>query len=106
MKLNVFLFAGILLLSGCGKIVTDIDFEWAKIWTSPTYPEHQLTIDFDGSAVFKHKNGKTYTGTARYKDRILRIGTKKFIVNQTPTYYGPPLNRWSIQIDNIQMLRY
>jgi hypothetical protein len=101
-----FFIVALAMCCGCGKNAVDIEPEWAKIWTSSANPAHTLTIDFDGKAVFVHKSGKTYEGTARYKDHVMSIGTKKFVVTQTPTYFGPPLNRWSIEIDNMQMLRY
>jgi hypothetical protein len=93
-------------LSGCSKRAVDIDPEWAKVWTSSSNPAYTLTIDFDGKAVFVHKSGETFQGVARYEHPVMKIGTKKFVVTQTPTYFGPPLNRWSIEIDNMQMLRY
>ena len=102
----LFILFLVTLISSCGKKAVEIDPEWAKVWTSSSNPAHTLTIDFNGKAVFVHKSGKTYKGMARYKDHILSIGTNKFIVLQTPTYFGPPLNRWSIEIDNMQMLRY
>ena len=101
-----FLLFTAVFLFGCGKKAVEIDPEWAKKWTSSSNPAYTLTIDFDGKAVFVHSSGKTFKGKAYLRDHIMKIGTRKFIVTQFPTYFGPPLNRWSIEIDNMQMLRY
>jgi hypothetical protein len=106
MKFLLPLITLVLLTSlSCGKKAVEIDFEWAKKWTYAYGSQYSLNIDFDGKAVFITKTG-TYSGYARLKGNVLTIGRGKFIVLQHPTYFGPPLNRWSIEVDNLQLLRY
>ena len=106
MKLLFPLIMLVLITSySCGKKAVEIDPEWAKEWTYAYGSQYSLNIDFDGKAVFISKKG-TFKGYARLKDNVLTIGNGKFLVLQHPTYFGPPLNRWSIEVDNLQFLRY
>ena len=106
MKMLFPLLILILLTSySCAKKAVEIDPEWAKDWTYAYGSQYYLHIDADGTAVFVTKSG-TFRGYARLKEKVLSIGRGKFRVSQSPTYFGIPLNRWSIEVDNLQFLRY
>lgn len=90
----------------CGKKAVEIDPEWAKEWTSSYFDQkYKLTINPNGYATFTNNNG-SFRGFARIKGNILTVGRGKDLIQQYPTYFGPPLNRWSIEINNIQYCYY
>ena len=90
----------------CGKKAVEIDPEWAKEWTSSYFDQkYKLIIKPNGRATFINNNG-SFRGFARIKQNTLTVGRGKFLITQYPTYFGPPLNRWSIEVNNIQYCNY
>ena len=100
----IFIFL-LTLVTGCGKKAVEIDPEWAKEWQYAYDATQTITIETNGYATYKTSRG-SHKGFARIKDNALIIGTGKFLIIKNPVYYGPPLNRWEMEIDNMQFLRY
>jgi|GEM_PF-3507464 len=101
----LFILFLVTVIAGCGKKAVEIDPEWAKEWIYAYDHNQTLSIDTKGWAVYSTNRG-SHKGYARIKDNALCIGTGKFLITQTPKYFGPPLNRWEMEIDNMQFLRY
>ena len=104
MRWGVFIVA-LTLCYGCGKKAVEIDPEWAKEWQYALDASQTVTIETNGYATYSTSRG-SHKGFARIKDGTLSIGTGKFLINKSPVYYGPPLKRWEMEIDNMQFLRY
>jgi hypothetical protein len=101
----LFLISTVVFLFGCGKKAINIDPEWAKEWQYAYDASQTITIKPNGYAVYKTKRG-SYRGFARIKEKVFSIGRGKFLLNKYPAYFGPPLNRWEMEIDNMQFLKY
>jgi len=105
MKWGVLVFIAA-LVCGCEKKAVNIDPEWSKDWVYAYDHEQTLSIQKNGWAVYDTKRGK-HRGFARIEDKTLKIGlTGRFLILKTPKYAGTPLNRWEIEIDNMQFVRY
>lgn len=105
MKLGI-LFLGALIICSCEKKAVTINPDWAKDWVYAYDHEQTLSIQKNGWAVYDTKKGK-HRGYARIQDKTLKIGlTGRFLIMKTPEYFGVPLNRWQIEIDNMQFVQY
>jgi hypothetical protein len=98
-------------LLGCKKKVMDVNKDFLGSWYNDTkfsdpYANVYKNIEIkeNSSATYRDEGGfsnKTFTGKAKIKGSVLKIGLKKFTIDEAPKRLGNVGNFWRMKISGV-----